>query len=239
MSSPTTSSAINQIIDEQEIALYLANHTDFFQRHTNLLAGLDLPYDSAGGTVSLVERQMGVLRDKNRKLDRQMRELVTVAKANHELSEKIHQLALRMITANGLEEVIERVEASLRSDFGGSDSVVVLFHDPSDIIQSQDTRFLRHLPRNNPGLQPFATFLDQAQPRCGRARDAQLDFLFPDHSMEIGSMALIPLGEDARIGLMAVGSHDTDRFHPGMSTDFLERIGDLVSAALGMSSARG
>ena len=66
---------------------------------------------------------MGVLREKNRKLNRQMRELVSVAKVNHELSDKIHGLALSMITAVGLEEVIERVESSLRKDFGGSDSV--------------------------------------------------------------------------------------------------------------------
>lgn len=234
--SKTTSSALEQGLDEEEIALYLASHTDFFQRHIDLLGELDLPHDNAGGTVSLVERQMAVLREKNRKLDRQMRELVTVAKANHALSEKIHLLALSMITASGLEAVIQRVEASLRRDFGASDSVVVLFHEPSAIIQRQDTRFLRHLPRSDPALKPFATFLEQAQPRCGRARDAQLEFLFPDHSMEIGSMALIPLGDDAGIGMMAVGSHDADRFHPGMSTDFLERIGDLVSAALGATS---
>ena len=169
-------------IEEDAVANYLATHPDFFLRHGDLLAELDLPHDNRGGTVSLIERQMSVLRDNNRRLDRQMRELVSVARANHELSDKIHGLALTMITAGGPAQVIERVEASLRRDFGGNDAVVVLFHDPSEIVQAPDTRFLRHVARNAQGLQPFATFLEQAKPRCGRTRDAQLDFLFPDHS---------------------------------------------------------
>jgi uncharacterized protein YigA (DUF484 family) len=120
----------------------------------------------------------------------------------------------------------------LREDFGANDTVVVLFHNPSDIIQASDTRFLRRVERQSTALKSFATFIEQAKPRCGRARDAQLEFLFPEHAMEIGSIALIPLGTRADIGMLAIGSRDADRFHPGMSTDFLERIGELVSKAL-------
>jgi uncharacterized protein YigA (DUF484 family) len=63
-------------------------------------------------------------------------------------------------------------------------------------------------------------------------RDAQRDFLFRDAADEIGSVALVPLGQKASIGFLAIGSVDADRFHPGMSIDFLTRLGDLVSAAL-------
>jgi uncharacterized protein YigA (DUF484 family) len=63
-------------------------------------------------------------------------------------------------------------------------------------------------------------------------RDSQRSFLFHDDSDEIGSLALVPLGENAQIGFLAIGSADADRFHPGMSIDFLARVGDLVAGAL-------
>jgi uncharacterized protein YigA (DUF484 family) len=63
-------------------------------------------------------------------------------------------------------------------------------------------------------------------------RDSQLEFLFRDDAAEIGSVALVPLGKKSQIGFLAIGSSDADRFHPGMSIDFLARLGDLVAGAL-------
>ena len=59
-----------------------------------------------------------------------------------------------------------------------------------------------------------------------------LDFLFKADASEIGSVALVQLGENSDIGFLAIGSTSADRFHPGMSMDFLSRVGDLVAAAL-------
>ena len=81
-------------------------------------------------------------------------------------------------------------------------------------------------------LKPFATFLGGNGPRCGQARDTQMEFLFRDDAQEIGSVALVPLGSKAEIGFLAIGSSDADRFHPDMSIDFLARVGDLVAVAL-------
>ena len=236
MSSHQTKVAQQDALSEEDIVRFLASDQDFFARHPELLAGLELPHDSGQGAVSLVERQLAVLRQKNSKLEGRLKELISAAHSNHELSDKVHRLALSLISAENASAVIESVEVVLREDFGANDTVVVLFHNPSDIIQSSDTRFLRRIERQDPALKSFVTFIEQARPRCGRARDAQLEFLFPEHSMEIGSIALIPLGDRAEIGMLAIGSRDGDRFHPGMSTDFLERIGELVSQAL---STRG
>jgi hypothetical protein len=63
-------------------------------------------------------------------------------------------------------------------------------------------------------------------------RDAQRSFLFKADADDIGSVALVPLGKKASIGFLAIGSVDSNRFHPGMSIDFLTRVGDLVSGAL-------
>jgi uncharacterized protein YigA (DUF484 family) len=63
-------------------------------------------------------------------------------------------------------------------------------------------------------------------------RDSQREFLFHDDAEEVGSVAMIPLGDKAHIGFLAIGSADADRFHPGMSIDFLARVGDLIAGAL-------
>jgi uncharacterized protein len=232
MSRQQTSNALAELPQEDEVARFLAENPDFFDRHPQLLGGMRLPHNNGGGTISLVERQLDVLRAKNRKLDKRLRELVGVARSNHELSDKIHRLSLQLIDARGVDEIMRRLELALREDLGANESVMVLFHEPSSIVQVLDTRFLRRVERSNDCLKPFATFIEQGKPRCGRARDAQLDFLFPDHAEEVGSVALVPLGPKASIGMLAIGSHDQDRFHPGMSTDFLERIGDLIAVAV-------
>ena len=93
-------------------------------------------------------------------------------------------------------------------------------------------RFFRVVERGDEVLKPFQTFLEGTSARCGRIRDSQREFLFRQDADEIGSAALIPLGDGAEIGFLAVGSVDSDRFHPGMSIDFLARVGDLVAGAL-------
>jgi len=219
-------------LTDEDVVRFLRSDPDFFERNPALLLGLQLPHESGQGAVSLVERQLAVLRDKNRKLEGRLKELIEVARSNHELSDRVHRLALRLIRADDLAAVIDALEAILREDFGANDTVVVLFHNASDIVQSEDTRFLRRVERRAEELKPFSTFLERAKPRCGKARDAQLEFLFPEHSMEIGSIALIPLGDRSELGMLAIGSRDADRYHPGMSTDFLVRIGELVGLAL-------
>ncbi len=222
----------DEALTDEDVVRFLTSDPDFFQRNHGLLARLQLPHESGQGAVSLVERQLAVLREKNRKLESRLKELIDVARTNHELSDRVHRLALSLIKACDVAEVIDALEEVLREDFGANDTVVVLFHNASDIVQSEDTRFLRRVERRADELKPFSTFLERAKPRCGKARDAQLEFLFPEHSMEIGSIALIPLGDRAEVGMLAIGSRDSDRYHPGMSTDFLERIGELVGLAL-------
>ena len=63
-------------------------------------------------------------------------------------------------------------------------------------------------------------------------RDTQRQFLFGSDAGEIGSVALVPLGEHGAIGLLALGSHERERFHPGMSTEFLARMGELIADAV-------
>ncbi|HEV2286572.1 MAG TPA: DUF484 family protein, partial [Steroidobacteraceae bacterium] len=95
----------------------------------------------------------------------------------------------------------------------------------------------RVVPGDDPNLKSFESLFASGKPRCGQARDSQREFLFGPEGLEMGSVALVPLGEKGSIGLLALGSVDRDRFHPGMSTEFLARMADLIADALTASAA--
>ena len=155
---------------DQEIVDYRSAHPDFFERHAGLLEQLRLPHRAGTATVSLVERQVSVLQDKNRALERRLHELVDVARSNSNLSDKVHALAIRLLQGGDTAAVLAGLETGLREDFGASQAVVVLLHNTSEIVQGPRTRFLRAADRSDPALQPFATFMQQGKPRCGRIR---------------------------------------------------------------------
>ena len=210
---------------------YLEAHPDFFERHSALLGQLELPH-GAGGAVSLVERQVSMLRQKELKLQRQLRDLIEVARDNDVLSAKIHALALQLLAAKDLQGCISSIEEAMRSGFGADHAVLVLFGDATMFEDIKTERFFRVSERAGKSMGPFDTFLNGKGPRCGQVRDSQRDYLFKEDAEEIGSVALVPLGNKAEIGFIAIGSTDADRFHPGMSIDFLARVGDLIAGSL-------
>jgi uncharacterized protein YigA (DUF484 family) len=231
MSTQRKQEFVEEEISEQAVKEYLEANPDFFEHHGALLDSLELPH-AAGGAVSLVERQVSMLRQKELKMQRQLRELIDVARDNDVLSSKIHELTLQLLAARDLKSSITAIEKAMRSGFGADQSVLVHFGDPAMFDDIDVGRFFRVLQREDAALKPFETFLNGSAPRCGQARDSQRDFLFHHDADEIGSMALVPLGDKSRIGFLAIGSADADRFHPGMSIDFLARVGDLVAGAL-------
>jgi len=222
-----------EALNDVSVAEYLQTYTDFFERNGPLLAKLRLPHlRDAGSTVSLVERQVEVLRERNQSLERKLKELVDVARANDALADRIHRLSQRLIRAHTLLETINALEASLREDFDARNSVLVLFLPEARSQEEAAGRFLRTFDLNDPEIKTFESLLQAGKPRCGQIRDAQRDFLFGKDSVEIGSVALTPLGPKGAMGILAIGASDAERFHPAMSTEFLSRIGELVAYAL-------
>jgi uncharacterized protein YigA (DUF484 family) len=220
-------------LNDLSVAEYLQNSPDFFERNGPLLAKLRLPHlRDAGATVSLVERQVEVLRERNQSLERKLKELVDVARANDALADRIHRLSQRLIKAYTLLDAINAVETSLREDFDAMHSVLVLFREEARPLEEAAGRFLRVEDPAAADLKSFESLLQGGKPRCGQVRDAQRDYLFRKDSTEIGSVALTPLGPKGALGLLAIGASDADRFHPAMSTEFLSRIGELVTYAL-------
>jgi uncharacterized protein YigA (DUF484 family) len=218
-------------LTDLSVGEYLQTFPDFFERNASLLAKLRLPHlRDAGTTVSLVERQVEVLRERNQTLERKLKELVDVARANDALADRIHRLSQRLIRAHSLAATIDAVESSLREDFGAMHSVLVLFLEDAKALTPG--RFLRTDDFDGVHIKTFESLLQAGKPRCGQIRDAQRDYLFGKDSIEIGSVALTPLGPKGALGILAIGASDADRFHPAMSTEFLSRIGELVTYAL-------
>jgi uncharacterized protein len=218
-------------MDEEAIAGYLDAFPDFFERHTQLLQRLRLPHGHGGAAVSLVEKQVEVLRERNRQLDRKLADFVEVARGNDALAAKMHRLVQRLVPARGIAAVVSAIESSLREDFEVTQSVLVLFRS-DDALRAQESRFLRLARREDADIRSFDNLFSAGKPRCGQVRDSQRDYLFGAGAVDVASVALVPLGPGGSIGLLACASSDLHRFNPTMSTDFLARIGEMVGAAI-------
>jgi len=218
--------------DEEKIERYLTANPDFFERHQPLLARMRLPHMRTGSTVSLVERQVEVLRDQKTDADRRLAEFVAVARANDQLADRIHRFTRRLLRAATAAAALTTLEASLREDFDAFHSVLLLTSPPASLRESELEPFLRKLPADDTNMRTFEALLATGKPRCGQVRDTQRDFLFGPEAASIGSVALVPLGDAGSVGLLALGSAERERFHPGMSTEFLKRMGELITDAL-------
>jgi uncharacterized protein YigA (DUF484 family) len=218
-----------QQTEEETVAHYLQQNPEFFENHLPLLARLRLPHARGSSTISLVERQVEVLRERHATLEQKLADFVTVARANDAVAEKLHRFTRRLLRAQTRQSAIEQLEASLREDFDSFHSVLVLI-GAQDTVEPQ--RFVRVVSAEDVNLKSFESLFTSGKPRCGQARDSQREFLFAADAPDIGSVALVPLGEHGSLGLLALGSTDRDRFHPGMSTDFLARLADLISDVL-------
>ena len=221
--------------EEESIAGYLQRNPDFFERHQGVLARLRLPHARGGAAISLVERQIEVLRQKQAALEAKLADLLRVARANDAIAERLHRFTRRLLRAVPRSGAIGDIEAGLREDFDAFHAVLVLIGAPSE---GATARFVRAVSPDDPNLKSFDSLFANGKPRCGQARDSQREFLFGPEAAAIGSMALVPLGEKGSIGLLALGSTERDRFHPGMSTEFLARMADLIADALSCAPER-
>src|SRR5437667_370686 len=217
-----------EIISPAEVRLRV------FERRQAVLARLRLPHVRGGSTISLVERQIEVLREKLSALEGKLAELLRVARANDALSERLHRFTRRLLRAMPRDEALSRIEAGLREDFEAFQAVLVLIGEPSQAPATP--RFVRTVPASDPNLKSFESLFATGKPRCGQARDSQREFLFGPEGPEMGSVALVPLGMKGSMGLLALGSADRERFHPAMSTEFLARLAELITEALSGSS---
>ena len=212
---------------EEDVAGYLREHPDFFENHLALLASLRVPHP-CGTAVSLVERQIGLLREQNRQLRNKMMNLVQIARENTVTQEKVQRLTLALLEARTLDEVLFSAIDQLRQEFQADLVAFWLYEAPANACGDD----IHRLEDGAPGLDAFKRFFTERRPLCGRLRSEQLAFLFGRQAETVASAVLLPLGEARPLGMLAIGSHSEDRFHPGMGTSVLMQLGELLSRAL-------
>ena len=224
MSEPTPISRQTEIID------YLRADPNFFQRHPELLAELNLPHQS-GPATSLVERQVALLRERNIDMRRRMHELVTTAKENDVLFSKIRSLTLALLDVASWHELNEIFATYFLVDFH-ADFVCCHLHskDPASLQAESRGLTLNHIC-TNPGGLPEPQLQPDAGPKCVILRVEELANLFPGQTKDApstGSAVLIPLniGPPA---CLAVGSRDPKHFSADQDTLFVEYISDVTS----------
>jgi len=214
-------------LEEQAVEAFLREQPDFFERHLDLLAAIRIPHPS-GKAVSLIEHQVAVLRDQNRKYKHKLMDLVQVARDNDGLHRNLHRLALALLAAGSTEQVLDRTMEILAGDFKAELVGLRL----RDLPPGVSVRGVRPLVADDPELAHFERFFKAGRPLCGTLHREQATYLFGDQAGELGSAAVVPLGTGGALGMLAIGNSDRQHFHPGMETMFLRHLGELVGCAL-------
>lgn len=206
----------------EKIATYLSQHSDFFIQHADVLATLAIPHDT-GGAVSLVERQVRVLREENQKYRTQLEGLVQIARENDNIASRLHHLTLALIETQGTDGILNTLQDAMR-ELLNADAVAMKLFDSQALAE--------HRQEFSPAM--FQDFLDNDRPSCGELAKQQVDYLFGEQGGGIRSVALIPVRSANLVGVVAIGSRDAQRFNLNKSVDFLQRLGEIISAKLGL-----
>ena len=210
--------------DAKDVVNYLKKNPDFFNSNPELLAELSIPHQH-GGAVSLVERQVAVLREQNQKAKKRLHELIEIARRNEKLARHMHQLSLSLMAAKGLENIFSVLYNALKKNFLADQGIVRLFADPVSDTESGD----EFVGADCPEKHLFQSITDKRLPISGHLNPQQCAFLFDD---KIESAVIVPLHGKEWDGLLAIGSLDEGRFQPVMGVDLLSNLGDILSLAL-------
>lgn len=217
--------SVKDSLTAMEVASYLRRHPQFLGEFPDIAMALMLPREQ-GPAASLASYQLDVLREKNRDLSRRLHDLIEIAHENESLMVRVHTLTLAQMRATTLADTVRAVVAALTEDFHPDLVRLVLFRADPDLPAAD---WLIAEPNGAGAFPAFTEFFKRAEPLCGRLQQDKLDTLFGRHADEARSAVLLPISD---IGMLAVGSHDENRFHPGMGTVFLKLIGESVSTAL-------
>lgn len=223
--------------DEQRIADYLVSHADFFNRHPDLVESIKVPHRS-GNAISLIERQLNALREKNTQLKRQLHDLINNARENDRLGEMLQKLTLLLLKTKNLDASLLVLAKHLSTQFPTDATCAVLYEEilPESTVRTLNAP-VRAVSRRDAGWQELRLVLDRGTPLCGRFKNGQLGFLFGARADSLQSAALIPLHRldksgQSPFGIIAVANTDPARFQANMGTVFLTHMGQTISCAL-------
>ena len=199
----------------EEVAHYLQNNPQFFEDYVETLIQITLPHPHGGRTISLSERQLLALREKNKDLEKRLGEMIVIARENDALQQKAHEFVVSLFAGRDLETLQELVPHLLRDIFAVPHAVL---------------RLWQLAP---PSAEVLAFADAQGKPVCLHHAAHDTAAWFGESAGQLHSFAYLPLHAGSEtIGMLVLASEDKQRFYPEMGTVFLERIAEAVSSAL-------
>lgn len=210
-------------MNADDIARYLRTHPQFFDQHPELLETINVPHPYGGRAIPLAERQTVALREKARLLEAKLAELLRFGEENDAISEKVHRLAVALAAARDFPALAASLYFHLREDFAVPHVALRVWGKsvPADFDEAQP---VDEAQRRHAGT--------LGAPQCGPAAGNPFVPWFREAAEHVRSVALVPLGQTAVFGLLALGSEDPKRFFPEMGTLYLRRIGELCAAGV-------
>ncbi len=198
-----------------DVAQYIRNNPQFFEEHADILTDITIPHPYGGRTISLSERQLITLREKNKALEKTLQEMLETARENDALQHKVHQFACALLGCPDRASITEIIARNLRQ----------IFSVPHVAL---------HLWQVHPPSAEIMTFTDQqSQPVCTHHAVPGTLQWFGEGAQHLRSYSYLPLrSEQQSIGLLILASEDAQRFYPEMGTVFLQRIAEIASSAL-------
>jgi uncharacterized protein YigA (DUF484 family) len=199
------------------VATYLHDHPEFFERYADMLADIYIPHPHGGRAIPISERQILALRERVKQLETRLREVIQFGEENDAIGEKVHRLALAVVSARELPALAAAIDYNLREDFAVPHVALKLWQ--GDNVTASEA------------LRTYAGSL--TVPYCGShvPREISTD-LFGEAAPLLQSFSVITLNADGPFGVLALASEDAKRFYPEMGIVYLKRIGELVAAAV-------
>ncbi|MGH8762030.1 MAG: DUF484 family protein [Nitrosospira sp.] len=212
-------------LSAEEVAQYLLKHPQFFEEYAAMLADIQVPHPHGGRAIPISERQIVALRDKNHILQDKLSELVKCGEENGVIGEKMHRLAVALLTFTQLNDLLHGLNFNLRERFSIPHVALRLWG-----VTGEDPA----LPELAPASADIHVVAESLlHPYCGPHVLDEIRSWFGDDAARLRSFAMVPLRTEQIIGLLVMGSEDPQRFYPEMGTIYLTQLGELVSAALG------
>ena len=227
MSEVSAEQQPNEQSDESRVIEYLQKNPAILMDYPDIFSSLSIPHQT-GGAISLVERQLKLLRGENQHLRSKIEELVSIARENEELNQRFHCLSLELMDTEQLHDVLAMVQDQVQTFFYTD---FVCFRFLPDISEAGNTLDGLYLNADSGIVERISPWIDARKPMCGQhADDINRDLFGPD--LQIASSAFIPLYHTRNLGLLCLGSVSAERFGPSMGTIFLQHLGELVSNRL-------
>lgn len=217
---------MNAELDSATVAQYLLDHAGFFEQNAELLASIRLTSPVIGKAISLQERQMEILRDKNKTLELHMANLIRLGQDNDRITERMQEWSRTLLMTRNAADLPNALVGGLQKIFSLPNVTMRIWGVAE---AAADSPFAKPVSED---ARLFANGL--ANPFCGPNNDFEAAGWL-DNQAQTKSLAMLALRHPeskAVFGLLVMGSEDVERFSADMATDFLANIGETASAAL-------